>query len=501
MTQPEFNFDPIALRQALIALPPTSAWENLVPPKQTDIYIPAQHNKALLPEVSIVEGMRGAGKSFWTAVLADDNTRALVSGVANIQLRSNLVVKVGFGLDLGNEIFPSAKRIASLMSQGCTPDDIWRSVLLRHLFTALDKFKTLEKTLPFDDEVDAAALWVKMNRDQADRYLAECDRELAQQKTVLLLLFDSLDRLAEDWGRIREILSSALQLGLECRTRRAIRFKFFLRPDMVEEDDELWRFSDSSKLLHSKVELAWRPNDLFGLILLHLANSESVGLVFRESIERLHLVQWREVDNMYPLPRELTAGDQPLRRIVEALAGPWMGSTAKRGFTFTWIPTHLSDAKGRLSPRSILLAIQHAAQWTADHEPNHKTALHYEGIKQGVVAASKIRIGEIKEDYPWVGPLLEALEGETVPLTVDELTAKWTESCIQSSLEAAQQKQRLPPRRYSNDPNRKGNMQALVDDLVELAVLYRTEDKRINMSDIFRIGFGIKRKGGVKPPR
>ena len=115
--------------------------------------------------------------------------------------------------------------------------------------------------------------------------------------------------------------------------------------------------------------------------------------------------------------------------------------------------------------------------------------------------ASRIRIGEIKEDYPWVGPLLEALEGETVPLTVGELTTRWTEGCIKASLEAAQKEERLPPRRYSSDPNRKGDIQALIDDLVELAVLYRTEDGRFNMPDIFRVGFGIKRKGGVKPPR
>jgi len=489
------SFDPITIRQALIDLPTTSAWENLVPPKPSEIYIPERHTKALQPEVSIVVGMRGAGKSFWTAVLAHDKTREIVSDVAKIQQLSKLIVRVGFGLSQDNEDFPTDKRINSLMNQGCTADDIWRSILLRHTL------KALEKPLPFGDGVDTAAFWVKVNRDQADRYLAECDRDLDLQNKVLLLLFDSLDRLAGEWRHIREILTAALQLALECRTRRAIRFKFFLRPDMVEEDDEIWRFSDSSKLLHGKSELAWRPNDLFGLILLHLANSGSAGPAFRKAIEQQEHVQWQEVDSVYPLPRNLTAGEQPLRRIVEALAGPWVGTNVKRGFTFTWIPTHLSDAKGRLSPRSILLAVKHAAEWTKEQYPNHKTALHYEGIQQGVVEASKIRIGEIKEDYPWVGPLLEALEGAIVPLTAVELTARWTESCINSSLEAAQQKQRLPPRRYSSDPNRKGDIQALIDDLVELAVFYRTADRRINMPDIFRVGFGIKRKGGVKPPR
>jgi hypothetical protein len=492
MTQSGFNFDASALREALTKLPGTSAWERLNPPAPAEIYIPSMHSKALLPEVSIVEGMRGSGKSFWTAVLADDKTRTLIAEVGNIGIPSQLIVKVGFGLDFDNQQFPSPQQIASLLDEGCAPDDIWRSVLLRTAFIVLAK-----RPFPFDDSVNAAALWVKQNHDQADHYLAECDRDLAERKQVLLLVFDSLDRLADDWGRIRKILSAALKIGLECRTRRAIRFKFFLRPEMVEQDDEIWRFTDSSKLLHNKRELLWRPNDLFGLILLHLANSPSAGQIFREKIERQTLIRWQPIDDMYPLPPGLTGGEEPLRRIVEAIAGPWVGTTAKRGFTFKWIPTHLSDAKGRLSPRSILLAFKSAAEWTAERHPSHKFALHYQGIQQGVVEASTNRIREIKEDYPWVGPLLEALKGATVPLTVEELNERWTEKCIQSSLNAAQKEQRLPPRSYSNTPI----LEALVDDLVELAVLYRTEDKRFNMPDIFRVGFGIKRKGGVRPPR
>lgn len=495
MQKPEFAFNAVEIRQALIDLPLVSAKEDLDPPQPSEIYIPSLHSKALLQEVSIVEGMRGAGKSFWTAVLLNDKTRKLVSGVANIQKLDQLIVKIGFGMSLENDDFPAPKRVASLIEKGCTADDIWRSVLLRHLI------KVVQKPIPFDDNVDAAALWVRDNRDTADNHLTECDRNLVQQGKVFLLLFDSLDKLAGDWAHIRSLLSSALQLGLECRTRRAIRFKFFLRSDMVEEDDEIWRFADSSKLLHSKETLTWRPNDLFGLILLHLANSESVGVAFRQEISDKTHSEFQEISGTYSLPRGLAAREQPLRSIVEAVAGPWVGTNAKRGFTFTWIPTHLSDAKGRLSPRSILLAFNKAAQWTKDRHPDHPTALHYEGIQQGVVEASKIRISEIKEDYPWVGPLLDALSGATVPLTMNDLTVRWTDSCIKASLNAATQNQRLPPRRYTSDPHRKGDLQALVDDLIELAVLYRTEDKRLNMPDIFRIGFGIKRQGGVKPPR
>lgn len=495
MEKSKFAFNAIDIRQALINLPSVSAKEDLTPPLPAEIYIPSLHHKALLQEVSIVEGMRGAGKSFWTAVLLNDGTRKLVSGVANIQKLDQLIVKIGFGMSLDNDAFPNSKRLASLMHQGCTADDIWRSVLLRHLM------QVLQESMPFSNGVDAAACWVRDNQDKADDLLTACDRNLVQQGKVFLLLFDSLDKLAGDWADIRKLLSSALQLGLECRTRRAIRFKFFLRSDMVEEDDEIWRFADSSKLLHSKETLTWRPNDLFGLILLHLANSESVGVAFRQEISDKTNSDFQEINGTYSLPRGLAASEQPSRSIVEAITGPWVGTNAKRGFTFTWIPTHLSDAKGRLSPRSILLAFSKAAQWTHERHPGHPTALHYEGIQQGVVEASKIRINEIKEDYPWVGPLLDALRGATVPLTMGELTQRWTDNCIKASLNAATQNQRLPPRRYTSDPHRKDDLQALVDDLIELAVLYRTEDKRLNMPDIFRIGFGIKRQGGVKPPR
>lgn len=313
MQKPEFTFNAVDIRQALSELPLVAAWENLDPPRPSEIYIPSLHNKALLQEVSIVEGMRGAGKSFWTAVLLNDGTRKLVSGVANIQKLDQLIVKIGFGMSWDNDIFPNAKRLESLMLQGCTADDIWRSVLLRHLL------KVLQNPMPFDDGVDAAALWVRDNRDTADNHLTQCDRILVQQGKVFLLLFDSLDRLAGDWAHIRGLLSSALQLGLECRTRRAIRCKFFLRSDMVEEDDEIWRFADSSKLLHSKETLTWRPNDLFGLILLRLANSEAVGVAFRQEISAKTHSEFQEIGGTYSLPRGLTAREQPLRGIIEAL--------------------------------------------------------------------------------------------------------------------------------------------------------------------------------------
>jgi len=489
MARGKLEFSAANYRQALRELSATSAWESLQAPKRREIYVPAAHGKALSPEYSIVEGMRGAGKSFWTAVLLNDETRHFVA--ASTRLAENLIVRVGFGLDLSDEHFPSRRRIDDLLARSHTPDALWRAVLLRHAVLAV------QNPLPCPDDWDALVTWSEQQPAASDRILAECDRRLAEQGKVLLLLFDSLDRLAEDWSRIRQRLSAALKLCLECRTRRALRCKFFLRPDMVEDKDEIWRFADSSKLLHARAALDWRRDDLYSVILLQLANSPVVGDSFRDLLAATTGARWQAIDGAYPLPERWSA--TVYQEVIEALAGPWVGRSVRKGYTYSWIPTHLSDAQGRLSPRSILLAFKEAAEWTAMNAPECPTALHFQGIQQGVVKASETRINEISEDYPWIEPLLSALRGIAVPLTFDDLRERWTAACVSESLAAAADRQRLPPRHYSAAPERPLNR--LVDDLVELAVLYRTTDDRYNMPDIFRVGFGIKRKGGVRPPR
>ena len=337
-------------RGALRDLPNVAAWENLEPPQLSEISVPPTHNKALSPETTIVEGMRGAGKSFWTAVLANDTTRDFVAAEARLATNQQLVVRVGFGLDLSGDDFPSPQVMEALVDSRQAPDAIWRAVLLRHAL------KLLGKDLPFDNNWQAAVGWVATQPAVVAEMLATVDRELAAQRRTLLLLFDALDRLGGDWSRIRGLLTAALN-------------------------------------------------------------------AFRE-----------------------------------------------------------------------------AAEWTEQHQRSDVRALHFQGVQQGVVQASRIRVRELQEDYPWVEPLLRALSRSTVPLSVDELAQHWTPACISESLAAAASKQRLPPRRYSSAGGR--SLAALLEDLVELAVLYPTEDrKRYNMPDIFRVGFGIKRKGGVRPPR
>jgi hypothetical protein len=487
------KFDAGVARKALGQLPELAAQESLNAPEISTLFVPEQHRKALQLDTSIVMGMRGAGKSLWTAVLASPAHLRFVASQLKDSALERVTAKVGFGLDDTNEAFPSSDKLRALLECGLEPLRIWLTVVLRHALAAVGE----RPAFPIGDW-RASVEWVSKHQDAANDQLTRCDDKLARTGHVLLVLFDAFDRLSDDWVAVRRLTGAALQLCLRLRSRKAIRLKFFLRPDL-EEDTEIWRFPDSSKLRHTKVELTWRSTDLYGLIFTHLANSQEFGQQFRVVTRNELRISWTRTQNVYLVPHRLAHDDDGQRPVVEALADRYMGGGPKRGYTYTWVPLHLADAAGRVSPRSCLLAFREAARDTDEHRPDYHLPLRYSSIQEGVSKASAVRVREVAEDYPWVEPLLEAARGTVVPMLASELKQLWTTEDLQRVEQAGQGK--LPPRRFVSDPFRSRRPDALIDDLVEISVLYRTEDGRLNMPDIFRVGFGIRRRGGVKPPR
>lgn len=484
-----FKFTQLTIRDALCEIRDTSQ-ESLSPPAKNTLYMPLAHVKALHLSASVVVGMRGSGKSYWTAVLASTSHRTHIARTARIPDLESTEVCVGFALDPSSDSFPQVSELAEIREQGIDASAVWYTVILYHAL------EMLGKNVPVNGSWLERVEWFSSNERTAMDLISACDREISKRGAHLLVLFDALDRLASNWEEIRQYLRALLSIALESRSRRSIKIKIFLRPDM-EEDEAVWDFVDSSKLRASIVPLTWRPVDLFGLVILNLANHDDAGENFRSEISRVLNIDWKEDSAAFLLPRALANGEQPARSIIEAFAGAWVGTSHKRGYVYTWIPTHLADAKGRLSPRSFLLAFRSAAVWTSEQEPSHPLALHFKGIQQGVGSASEIRVDEIAEDYPWVEPLLEAARGLTVPCLAEDITSMWTRKLY----DQIRNTKKLPPRRFNTDPIRKGKAEALIQDLVELAVLYRTTDGRLNIPDIFRVGFGIRRLGGVRPPR
>lgn len=111
----------------------------------------------------------------------------------------------------------------------------------------------------------------------------------------------------------------------------------------------------------------------------------------------------------------------------------------------------------------------------------HMRILHPVELQAALEETSKQRVDEIAEESPVVRRL-EAIRGLQVPLM-------WRDA----------EKRVGAVRTDSDGFGEDGN--AVLDELARLGVVRRREDGRLDVPDVYRFGFGIKRKGGVARPR
>jgi hypothetical protein len=151
----------------------------------------------------------------------------------------------------------------------------------------------------------------------------------------------------------------------------------------------------------------------------------------------------------------------------------------------------LADGRGQTSPRSFLAAIRHAAEDSAERHPGYDYALHFESIKRGIQKASEIRVQEMAEDYPWVPEILSALSGMNVPCDFEPVREQWQKKYPGGPQDI--RSTRLPVQHIER------GWDGVREDLQRLGLLETKKDGRIDMPDLYRVGFGLGRKGGVKP--
>ena len=474
-------------REAIADLPEGTSHGD--PPGAAQVYLPRSHLRAMHPDSLLVTGMRGAGKTFWWSALQEPVVRALVgrlaTPVATRMLSERTDVRPGFGIRPAPDDYPGKDVILSLTKDGLQPRVVWRTVYARHLAPAEHPLREL----PTWRERVA---YVADHAEPIERLLHARDAELDRQGVHFVVLFDALDRCADDWKDLSRNVRGLLQTALDLRPHRRLRVKVFLRSDQFDERT-FTDFPDASKLLASSVALNWPRHELYGLFWHCLVNGPE-GPLFRRLLDP---DRWTPVEvggqSVYSVPRPF--GEEPQRKKFHLIAGRWMGTDRRRGFPYTWIPNHLGDTEGRVSPRSFLAALRAAATDTAERRPEHQYTLHYDSIKRGVQAASEIRVDEIREDYPWMHQVLSPLRGISVPCDFEEIAARWRRDGVLEHLSDRIQKDdvKLPPQHILQGPD------GVRRDLEELRVFYRMFDRRVNIPDVFRVGYGLGRKGGVKP--
>jgi len=461
--------------------------------KPSELYIPPAHTKALQLYSNIVVGARGVGKSTWTSALADQQLRDIIG--ANIIELENSSVAIGFSESPDTTSYPDKAIIKQLFNKKYNPHDMWKAVVLRWLSRGINE------VIPMDDWM-ASVSWVKDNPESCAKIIVKANNEFRANKKNGLILFDALDRLSDRWEEMDTIARELLRLVLELKAYSNIYAKVFLREDQLSR--KITDFPDASKLLSAKTELNWEIYDLHGLLWQQLINAPGEGgNILRNYYQEVAGVAPLKKENYWIITDDIKRDIAKQRALFEKLVGPWMGRDKRKGVPYLWSVGHLADGLKRTSPRSFLAAIRKAADDSFNRTGDFP--LHYESIKKGVQNASQIRVDEIAEDYPWIKDLCKPLGNAAmnVPALFSDIEEKWKKEYPDGPATIASKEysdgpgtnssKKLPPQDLDS------GWTGIKKELIRLGIFEEMRDGRINMPDLFRVGFGLGRKGGVRP--
>lgn len=468
------------------------------PPEPHTLYMPDAHRTALYVDSTVVQGDRGVGKTFWARSLLDAELREAAAVEYRINRLNRLRVTPGYGMDIVPH-YPGPLALPSLLAGGALPEEIWQAVLL----TALGQ-PELRATGDWAERV----LWARTNAQSAEATLVRADKEAGAENLVRLLVFDGLEHLHTDWDTRNRLIAELLRLAMRMRFgTRNIRLKVFLRPDMFDAAKQL--FPDASKLSGNAALLEWTRTDLYGLLFHHLGNEDD------EAAERFRRYTggWKPFESVtrvrYAAPPELRNEEKAQRPLFERIAGLYMGTNVRQGRPYAWLPNHLMDSNGRISPRTFLKALDVAAETTRASHPSHSRALHHDALRDGIREASGVRVDQIVEDTPWVRLAIAPLKGCQVPLSMREIIRIWESHDLPRLLreETARYAQADRPELVRTGPRHPDDLPRLVRELISLGVLrHRPQNSKeveldlyslLDLPDIYRLAFGLGRLGGI----
>ncbi|WP_157064034.1 hypothetical protein [Methylobacterium tarhaniae] len=471
------------IRAGLAAIPPDVSHVVGNPPHLQEILTPPGHALALDPESPIVVGARGAGKSFWASVIADSETLA---GVAPFYPRlrlADVAVRPGF-VDQPIGISVSRDTLDELAIDEKSTRALWLVLAIRAAEDVLN-----ESTC---DSLESG-MDIYKRSESRERRLRELDEKLRKSGIRLVVLFDALDRLSGDWSNLRIRTTTLLETLLTMRAFRSIKFKLFVRPEQLESVPS--NFTDLSKLKAGSFDLRWTATDLYALAYTWLAGHSDSSVAFASLLEHFRVPSPTVRDGKISLAEHVLRDPEIQSKIFVSIAGPYMGADKRRGRTYPWLPKHLADTRGRVTPRSFLTALGSAARFEKLPQPRY--ALSIEGIKHGVSEASVLRVDQLKDEYKWIELALQPLAGQEVPCQQDQIFDRWLEAdTIQEIRRQSRREGYLAPfqmETVDDDPN-----YALLRSLMEIGVVEKRPDGRANIPDLFRIAALMLRRGGPR---
>lgn len=466
-----------------------------------DVYVPLLHMQALDPDRMVVEGMRGAGKSFWTGVLTDPGllTDLLGSQTLGPNLRDALkkiTRSRAIALDRpgAQSNFPSAGELPRLLTlPGVTPETVWRVAVV----SLFDADPALGMPGPGDDydRWQAPIAWAGQNPGRIAHALDKLDQRFAAANETAWVIFDALDRVSYELTQVSQMTAGLLRVMLDLRFARGLRLKAFIREDLLAQAGAA--LVDGAKLLNNKATLLWKQDDLYGLAFYRIAQHAPL---FRAESARVADFDWAPAaSGQYQCSQARDSGGQ--KRLWCALVGDYMGGTATRGHSYPYIYNHLGDGLARVAPRTFLTALRAALASASDQYATRPHVIHHEAIRDGVRAASGARVAELREEYQWIAPALQCIKAQqkTVPMDKSELEKVWRhdDASVLQAIEGMRGTALVP---WRSDAPTQEKIERLLATLEQIGIVKaRRNDggERIDLPDIYRLAYQIGRRGGI----
>lgn len=454
--------------------------------KRVRLFLPLpMHRLALRPETVVIRGGRGAGKSALFAVLK--------------QLQDPASRRSFFG----DPELPEAPWVDAFSQMGIAHPDVtvldafaehadqakMRVFWMGHLLGRLTKEQPDVVTVPaaflaaWQGHESNPAAWIdaaQANLGVIAQALDDAHTRLEAAGETVFAAYDMLDRIGLGKPEVRSrCISALLSLWLSFANRyRNLRAKIFLRDDLLDAGE--LGFADASKLKARSVALEWNVAALYRLVMRHFAEASDDLRVWLEQVKHGLVVEDRGSEFGW-MPDNVDEDVQYW--FATQLAGEVMGSGVKKGFTYTWIPNHLQDSQGRIVPRSMLNLLAFSAE-DALQNPLGRKGLQLmtpQNLIAGLAEASRRRVEELKEEYPVV-LRLKNLEGAILLLEPGEVISRLSQP-------------------VHGDRTTSTDGAAIYEELRRIGVLSVRADGRVDVPDIYRTGFGIKRKGGARRAR
>lgn len=449
----------------------------------------SQHLRAFDPDVVLVVGNRGTGKSALFKAVFENNLLPYLEPFDPLQRLpySDTQHLKWIPHRFSEKNFPDEKSLRNLIKSPDKATDFWFAFLVRKLHKELCDSSIDELSEIKGGDPEAILKMFDKLGNKPLLALDSLDEKLEEENSWIFIGYDELDTLGgNDWDAMTWAVRRLIAFWSSYSRRwRRIRAKIFLRSDLFRRHSSVGG-AELAKLAANRVELTWSDKNLFSMLIKRIANTSDDLYNYCKSAK---IPFKKDKDPIFGYIPDLKDAEDA-RPFIERIIGKYMGAGNRKGQSFTWVLDHLRDSKKIVTPRLLVKLFEITAGKERDNPGAKGPNLFRPASLRSALddISNNHVIDAVSSEWPWLDGIKKRIrEDKLVPWSRKELqkllAKNWEDSWSDSKPDIK------PPAADSRE---------FIDYLVELGIFRERSEDRIDVPDIYLSGLGLIRKGGVK---